>query len=210
MFVCFFVPRQGSGGCKHGGLFGGLGPGRDLLLGFSGKRVCLSWLFPFPRSGNVCLALSVPGSRGGIILWAFTCWGPRESTGELGSGQLRIFDPWGHEPQNQKFPQILGSGMPGTLPILGLLSPGWTRTRPIFLWVCLSDSHSAPLQHRFLSSVYLPWSSCSVVSHPVCVFICAFVPPTWVKAASEDPRLAFQPCLVLGQIILPLGPFLHL
>lgn len=65
MFVCFFVPRQG--GCKHGGLFGGLGPGRDLLLGFSGKRVCLSWLFPFPRSGNVCLALSVPGSRGGII-----------------------------------------------------------------------------------------------------------------------------------------------
>lgn len=72
---------------------------------------CLSlewvWCLPSPE-GDDSLGLHRLGSR--------------ESAGELGSGWLRISGSWEHsvdEPQNQKGPRILGSGVPGTLPILG-------------------------------------------------------------------------------------------
>lgn len=153
-------------------------------------------LFPFPRSRNGCLALSVPGSREGLLLRAVTCWGPRESTGELGSGQLRISEPWGHslhEPQNPKFPQILGSGMPGTLRILGLMSPGCTWMRPTFVWVCFSGSH-CPSSSTGFSLLFVSLGHLALWFLILCVYL--FVPssPTSVKTVGLGIR-GTQACI---------------
>lgn len=78
------------------------------------------------------------------------------------------------ETHNQKTPQIPGSG---TLRPRGLLSPRWTRTRPVFLWACP------------LVPTHLPGRSLSVspLRHPLWLLVlCVCIwpsPPSWVPTA---------------------------
>lgn len=109
------LSRQGSGHCLHARPCAGLGPGRDEGLPCCG----CSW---FPGSGSICLALLVPFSRVGLVSpkpqRGFTCWGPRESTGELGCvwlGFLTPGDTASTSPSDAGFQDAGDSAHPGLL-----------------------------------------------------------------------------------------------